>query len=155
SSAAQAPVARLLERMVGAWEMNVAKTQQLVGPAPFKKLTLVYERVPDKLGVLYSRRGIRADGSEFVGKGGEPQFFDGEEYPLVNGNLVVVRTVLNESTLENLLIVKGSPPSLGVYNRTTFVFSSDGRTMTGTRRFFNHEGKEVVADIAVFDKVGQ
>src|SRR5262249_40572196 len=78
----EAEVARLLDRMVGTWEMNLAKSQDFVGPPAFKSVTIVCQRAPEKLAVLCTKRGTRADGTEFSNKGLEAQFFDGKDYAL-------------------------------------------------------------------------
>ena len=151
---AEAQVERLLQRMLGTWRLNVAKSQYFVGP-PAKESTIMYAPAKEKHGILYGQRRVGADGSTENQQGLAVQFLDGKEHPFTAPNLVIIRRPIDEFTAESTHFVKDTsiPPPLGLYLRSRQVFSPDGRTLTITTSSFNSEGREVVARIAVYEKV--
>jgi cytochrome c556 len=145
-------VARLVQRQLGTWEMNVAKSKFFV-EEPWRSKTVIYGPSSDPLGIEYSARTVKADGTEDKRVGTELQRLDGKTYEYFNPQLLIVRRPLDDYRVEINLIVKGYPPGLGTYARNTQEVSRDGKTLTVTTRSFTREGKEVVTVIQVFDKV--
>lgn len=149
----EAQIARLLQRMLGTWEMNLQKTKFFIGE-PFRKKTVIY--APSKespLAIEYTQLVTYADGSQTTRPGVEPQYFDGKERQYTAPNLLIMRRPLDEFRAEVLLVVKGYPAGVGVYAHNTQEVSPDGKQLTVTTRSFNQQGKEVVTILQVFDKV--
>src|SRR5262245_51910655 len=84
-------VERLRTRMIGTWEMNVAKSKDLVGLPLDRKHTVIYGPSTEKLAVTYLSTQVRADGSVATRKSSELQYLDGKEHEFTAANLTIVR----------------------------------------------------------------
>ena len=144
-------VARLVQRQIGTWELNHAKSKFFF-EAPWKSKTVIYRASSDPLGIEYSSRTVKADGSVDARVGTELQRLDGKTYEYFNPQLLIVRRPLDDFRVEINLIVKGYAAGIGTYARNTQEVSPDGKQLSVTTRSFTREGKEVVTVIQVFDK---
>lgn len=150
----EAQVERLLQRMLGTWRLNVAKSQYLVD-APPQQSFVTYGPAKEKWGITYSRRRVEADGSQVNLPGLDVQVLDGKERAYTSPSLAIVRRPIDEFTAEALHYVKDPsiPPGFGFYGRSRQVFAPDGKTMTITTSYAAREGGEKVIRIGVWDKV--
>lgn len=142
--AAQIPdtqIDKLYARVIGTWELNLAKSSYPNGGAP-KKQTIYYEKLDGAArGIKFSETIVNAEGKEQ--KIASNQYLDGREY----GGLA--RVPVDEFNMDTLGKRDGK-----ITTRNTANFTPDGKVMTFTYRSVAADGNETVTRVQVFDRVG-
>ena len=130
------------DRLIGTWELNVAKSSYMPGPAPISEIR-TYARGPHGVeGTIERRFGDgRSERIEYVAE------YD-REYPVTGAHsydhLLLKR--IDASTAEAVLSHAGK-----VYGMARRVIAQDGRTMTITLRT---EGvSNAIVNVALFQKI--
>jgi hypothetical protein len=141
--AQQSPTTIAADPIIGVWDLNVAKSKYVPGPAP-KSQTRIYELHPK--GVKTTIKTDSADGTS-----GTVQYiasYDGIEYP-VTGSLTFDAITLNRiDRLTAEAKLTHASKEIGSARR---VISEDGKTMTITFEGPAGEGR-TVKNVSVYDR---
>jgi hypothetical protein len=141
---ASAGVDQLLGQLLGTWQLNLAQSKYLPGPAPIEE-TRTYARGSNGVQGTIRRRFAdgRSERIEYIAE------FD-REYPVIGTEQYdhVLFKRIDTRTAEAVLSHAGA--IFGTARRT---ISTDGRTMTVT--FQRHGVGATVLNVSLFEKVAQ
>ena len=131
------------DNTLGTWKLNMEKSK-FSPSAPIKSLTVTREA--SDAGVKQTSTGERADGapinSSYTAK------YDGKEYPVTGAPYDVISIKQVNANTYTVTQKKTG----GKYNQTgRNVVSKDGKTLTGTRKGADSEGKASTATM-IFEK---
>jgi hypothetical protein len=133
------------DNSIGTWKLNVAKSKYTPAPMPVKSLTVAREAADG--GVKVTTTGAQADGTDI--NASYTAKFDGKDVH-VTGNSPYDTIALRQVNANTLTDARKK--SDGKYKATSrIVISNGGKTMTGTTRGTNAEGKPFTS-VFVFDK---
>jgi hypothetical protein len=127
---------RLMNRAMGTWILNRAKSTIMSGDALGMPEGFVYERTEDRKGVKFTRPDQ---------PGTTVQMYDGKPYGTTR---TIARIPIDEFTIDNIMGENGR--RLG---HNTQVYSPDGTKSAYIVRRVNEHGQEVVTAIVLWDKV--
>jgi len=145
----QAPASRDgLDKLIGSWKLNLAKSTYEAGPPPYKRSTCKIEALPNGLNgglkVTYDNVGIRGGVShiEWVGK------LDGKDYPIqgVDDVLTNAYTRIDERTYDVVVKADGVKAAIA-----RVVIAPDGKTLTSVTSTRNARG-QILKTTAVYDR---
>src|SRR5262245_51384150 len=141
-----AQVARLVQRMLGTWELNIAKSQFFDGQ-PLRRSTIVYERALGD-GVKATTTRVSVDGTPSTTS--YTASFNDKDYPYTGDPNydALSRTLLDEFTADAAMKKAGR-----VLQMRRQVVSRDGKVMTITFKNIKDNGDQMLARIAVYEKV--
>ena len=131
------------DRLIGTWELNVAKSKFVPGPAPISE-TRTYGRGPNGVEgtIRRSFRDCRSERIEYISE------YD-REYPVTGTEAYdhILLKRVDSSTAEAVLSHAGK-----VYGTARRVIAQSGKTMTITLRTETASGTNIV-NVALYEKV--
>ena len=141
--AAQSASVAEQDRLIGTWELNVAKSKYVPGPGPISE-TRTYARGPNGVEgtIRRSFRDGRSERIEYISE------YD-REYPVTGTEAYdhILLKRLDSSTAEAVLSHAGR-----VYGTARRVIAQSGKTMTITLRTETGSGTNVI-NVALYEKV--
>jgi hypothetical protein len=133
------------DNTIGTWKLNVAKSKSTPAPMPVKSLTVTREAADG--GAKVTTTGEQADGTAI--NASYTAKYDGKDVQITGNSpydTIAIKQV-NANTLTDTRKKTG-----GQYHATgRIVVSNGGKTLTGTTKGTNADGKEFT-NIFVFDK---